>query len=289
MAQNTFNDGDTLLQVQSVVNGNAIDAESRLSTQQSQINDIDSRLEPIPRTVTTSEVLTSTDRVIYADPTGGDIVLTLPPVVDGVPLTIVRVINGLNTVTISGEDINNGDSSIVLGLPSQRVYLLGDSARNTYRLLSTPAAAFGTLERTTTDTHIVSATYAIYDEWETIVFLTPGRLIPSTVTDDISYIHDEVNPANPQVGFNISFSMVFEASNNKNCKARIMYNPTIGAPYQLSETAATGQGPARSTAIHIDDQVAVADTGIFYVELEADSGDTWTVFNGKLNVSRITG
>lgn len=267
--------GDTLRDALIISNSNA--------------DDVTDRLEPVSRTITSSGTLTSSDRVVYVDPTAGAVTITLPPVVDGVPITIIRVANGFNPVTISGEDINDGDSSMVLGLPSQKVCLLGDSARNTYRLLSPPPAAFGTLQRTTSDTHIVSATYALYDEWETIVFLTPGRLIPSTVTNDISYIHNEVNPANPQTGFNISFSMVFEASNNKNCKARIMYNPTTGAPYQLAETAATGQGPARSSAIHIDDQVGLTDTGAFYVELEADAGDTWTVLNAKLNVSRITG
>jgi len=246
-------------------------------------------IEPTPRTITSSYLLTDNDRVVYVDPTTGPITVTLPPVVDGVPLTIVRVVNGFNPVIISGEDVNGGDSSLILGLPSQKLCLLGDEARNTYRLISPPPAAFGTIARTTQNSHIVSGTYSLYNDWESIVFSTPGRLIPNLTTNEIDYIHNEVNPANPQTGFNISLSMVFEASNNKNCKARIMYNPTNGSPYQLAETATTGQGPSRSAAIHIDDQVGLFDTGAFYVELEASAGDTWTIFNAKLNVSRITG
>lgn len=254
------------------------------STGTSQIDSL------VPSSVTTSKTLIAgTDLFTLADPSLGNIVLTLPPVVDGVIFIIFRVINGFNTVTVSGEDIDGGDSSLVLGLPGQKVTLIGDATNNTYRSMTSSLSAFGTLERTTTDTHSVGSSYGLYDEWETIVFQTPGRLIPSLANDNIDYIHDEINAATPQVGFNISFSMVFEDSAGKNCSARIMFNPTSGSPIQLAETAVFGQGSGKIVSMRIIDQVGITDTGVFYVEVQSEDPDTWTVYNAKLNVSRITG
>lgn len=299
--------GDPLRTAFTKVNSNATDAETRLLLADTAIqptdniseltNDVgyitsvplDPRVEPVPRTITASETLTSSDRVIFVDPTAGAVTITLPPVVNGVPITIVRVANGFNPVIISGEDINDGDASIILGLPSQKTCLLGDAARSTYRLMSPPPSAFGTLDRTTTDSHSVGSSYGIYDEWQTAVFSTPGRLIASISTDDISYIHNEVTLANPQIGFNIAFYIVFEDSASKNCGARLMFNPDSGSPIQLIETAVFGQGGGKVVSMSINDQVAIADTGTFYMEFKSEDPDTWTIFSAKLNVSRIIG
>lgn len=240
----------------------------------------------VPVTITASTTLIAgTHRLVYVDPTAGSVTLTLPTEVDGVVFEIIRVVNGNNTVTVVG-NINGQSNGTVLGFSNQYIKIIGDATNSTYRYLSIPPSQFGTMTRTTQEDFSVTTTPTKYNEWETILATTAGVLDASLTTDDFTLTNFE---GNPQMGYRCAFSMNFEATNNRTGCARLVFDGTVGAPIILAETCVNSLGTGKPVSLSINGDFGISETGIFRIELEAESSDTWAVMSAKFDVARVTG
>ncbi len=239
----------------------------------------------LPVSITSSKTLVpGVDAFVFADPTTGNIELTLPTPIDGVVFEIHRIINGNNTVKAVGQSINGQSNGVTLGLPNQFIILVGDATNNMYRLASHPPSQFATVTRTTDLSFSATTSFVKYTDWETVLFSTPGVLLASITTDDIELANFE---ADPQAGYRVDFTMNLEAGNNNNCFARFIFDGTVGAPIVIYETARNGLGSGKPVNLNISGPFAVSETGFFRIELSAESANTWTVLDAKLDIARI--
>lgn len=237
--------------------------------------------------VASKTLVAGVDREIFVDPSAGDIVLTMPTIVDGVRFFIKRVANGANLITFAGPTIDSIAGAYTLGLMNQYVELVGNIATGTYEIVREKNQSTGSLNRGTPSTSFgLTTSFVKYTDWEIAGFDTPGKLESSIPNNDIAYLNFRGNGVPARSGIAIALQMNIEYTNNNIVTARLVHSVDGQIGFAVSINAL---GSGKPVILQSNLPGALLSNGDISLELMAENaGGTFNVINAALVIVTLT-
>jgi len=249
-------------------------------TQATDTDQIDSIVPGADLTAAAINLVAGTHRRRFYDPTANSITLTLPAPVDGVAFFIKRVVNGGNSVKITGQTIDGITGDYVLGLGGTYVELVANAARNTYDIVNMSNPAIGQLIRFTGSTAFALTTsFEKYTDWESPFFSTAERIIADLTNDNIEIANLRVGPVGLQ-GLRVECNFNFEYTNNKTVQMQLVHSVdgVVAGPVSIN-----ANGAGKPTSLMINRPFAVTTEGDLSIEFLAETGGgTFNVLNSNI-------
>lgn len=214
------------------------------------------------------------------DPAGGDITVTLPPPIDGVPFFLKRISNSANIIRITGETIDRIAGDYILSGNAHRVELMGNVEDDTYDIKNENIPSVGQLARTTSSTTYTPTTsYTKYTDWESAPVETPGRIITDLGNDEIELGNVRLT-SGPFKSFQSQIDFTIEYTNNRTVEMQLVHSidGPVGGPVAINCL-----GAGKPVSLHIDRPFIVTGEGELSIEFKAETGGgVFTVLHANM-------
>lgn len=254
-------------------------------TQATDTDQIDSIVSGADLTTAAINLVAGTHRRRFYDPTSNSITLTLPTPVDGVTFFIKRVVNGPNTVKITGQTIDGITGDYILGLGATFVELVANAARNTYDIVNERNPAIGQLLRVSDSTSFgLTTSFAKYTDWETPFFSTADRITANITNNNIEIANLRVGPSGLQ-GLRVECNFNFEYTNNRTVQMQLVHSidGVVAGPVSVN-----ANGSGKPTSLMINRPFAVTTEGDLSIEFLAETGGgTFNILNSNLVIENF--
>ncbi len=272
MTQQTFNNLDSLLEVRTLLNQNAVDAESRF---------VDTDF-----TVLTSNGELTADKSSYDVDANGTGAFTLPT-----PSAALNgSIRGLWTtgpfsatdyISVTG-NINGATGERRMGIMNEHMKFVCDGS--TWRENGHNTQAFCTPQITSSTTFTLTTGLTKLTSWDASpVFETPGKLLWNSTTNqiDVPIIEGLV-----QDGFGINLIIIIEYDNNRTVTGAIAVDGVqVNGTFPVN---ALGSGKPVQLQMPLDIGIPIGDSTI-EVQLMGETAGTLTILSARWTVQRIKG
>ena len=240
----------------------------------------------LPITLTASATLApGTHQKTQADPTLGDVVLTLPdPATNaGVSFFVKRITNSGNIVKLIPAGLDSIDevtTGFLMSLEQEYVEVYSDGTA-IWKRERQRRFAFGALE-STSGSFAATTTPAKLTAWNAVRFETPQRIVPSTVDNDIDIV-DFNGPI--QDGYKVDFVMSFDFTNNQTVTAQIYSNGALqGHPVSVNAL-----GTGKPVTLSINEPLTITSATQVELHISVETNGTINNINGSLVLERIGG
>lgn len=240
---------------------------------------IDSIVPGADLTAAAINLVAGTHRLRNYNPTAADIILTLPPPIDGVIFSIKRVANGGNVIRVVGETIDGITGDYILGLEGEFVVLIGNAARDTYDIVNQNNPAIAQLNRATPSTAFpITTSFAQYSDWQSSLFTTPQRIVADLTDDEIGLENLRV-PATGLQGLRADVDFTIEYTNNNTIQMQLVHSVdgVVSGP-----VAVNCDGSAKPVSLGIHRAFGVSVEGDLWIEFIGETGGgTFNVLNAN--------
>jgi len=231
--------------------------------------------------VTESQAVTAS--AIAADPTAGDITITMPDanLVPNQYITIKRVTNGDNMVEVASNDLIDGFSeSVVLGHVNESLTLYSDGVG--FLIFNRATEAFSSIATDQADTFAITSTPQKLTTWDTNTYSTSGRMLADEANNRINVIK---HSGAVQDGYKANCDIVVEFNKDKYIVAQFYVD---GSPV-AQKFAVNGLGAGKPLTISMLAAFGLTSAASVEVWISAESAGTLTVLDASFTIESILG
>jgi hypothetical protein len=246
----------------------------------------------LPLTVITASTVVTESKSFIADPSAGNIMVTLPDSATnpGMIVYLKRSENSGNLVELetTGGDVFEsevGFNSFPLGSKNDYVRVETDGS-GTWFMTDRRTFSFGAIQRPVssgTTTQALTTSYAIFDAFDTNAGESPGKLVVDVPNNEIDVIL--VQQASIGDFYRVNFDVVCEFTNGQNVTFEVFYNDLPTGILGTQE----GRGPGDAININAYGFAGVVSLASFDLRAKVQTNGTMTIVNCSMVVERIGG
>lgn len=239
-------------------------------------------LQSVQLHTTTATLVDGTDFLINADPTAGDMILTLPDAATATrSIFLKRISNGNNTVSIkaAGSDaIDDTVNGYMFSLINEFLELYPDGG-TVWRIKGKDLFAICTM--TATAASFAATTSLVkFDGWDTDVFSTPGKLIADLVNSNVEVAEFQGPVAD---GYEVNVTFNCEFTNNK----IVIMQLYIGGELAGIPVSVNALGAGKPVTLPITQQIAATAVTDLELHVSVETAATITDINALIQIKRI--